>query len=277
MSEASAISPCWPVLQVRNLAKSYAGRGSFFRHGPRVEAVTDVSLTLEAGTTLGIAGSSGCGKSTLARCISRLERPDRGDILFAGQNLARLGGRELRPFRTAIQMLFQDAATAMNPRFTAADVISEPLLIQDAGSGAERASRAGQAMEEVGLPGEWAGRGAHEFSGGQRQRLTLARALVLKPKVLILDEPLTGLDVSTRGQISNLLLELQKAHGLAYVLISHDLSVLQHLADRAAVMAEGRFVEEGPVQQIMSAPQHVETRKLVAAAVRKTELAAGAQ
>jgi ABC-type glutathione transport system ATPase component len=260
--------PC-PLLRVQHLVKRYAGRGGLLRRGSPVNAVQDVSFELQAGTTLGIAGSSGSGKSTLARCISRIERPDCGEILFEGTDLARLSMRHLRPFRPAIQMMFQDAATAMNPQFSAGEVIAEPLLIQNIGTASERGQRVREAMHEVGLPAEWAGRGVHEFSGGQRQRLTLARALVLKPKLLILDEPLTGLDVSTRAQIANLLLDLQAVHGLAYLVIAHDLAILAHLADQIAVMAVGRFVESGPASQIMSHPQHAETRRLLAAAGRQ--------
>jgi ABC-type microcin C transport system duplicated ATPase subunit YejF len=210
----------------------------------------------------------------VARCISRLERPDEGKILFAGRDLARLSLSQLRPLRPQMQMLFQDAATAMNPRFSAAEIVAEPLLIQRLGTTSERAERVGQALQEVGLPLEWAGRRAHEFSGGQRQRLTLARALVLKPRLLILDEPLTGLDLSTRAQIANLLLDVQAAHAIAYLLISHDLLLLGCLADRIAVMAAGRLVEEGPAPEIISSPRHAETRKLLAAA--GMPLAAGA-
>lgn len=262
-----------PLLQVRNLAKAYTRRGMMGSAGARVQAAIDISFTLPAGTTLGLAGSSGCGKSTIARCISRLELPDEGEILFAGRDLARLSPGELRPLRPQVQMMYQDAATAMNPRFSAAAIIAEPLRIQEVGTGAERGARVCQAMQEVGLPPEWAGRRAHEFSGGQRQRLTLARALVLKPRLLILDEPLTGLDLSTRAQIANLLLEVQAAHGIAYLFISHDLLLLGHLADRIAIMAAGRIVEEGQAEEIMSRPRHAETRKLLAA-VRGTLTAA---
>jgi ABC-type glutathione transport system ATPase component len=163
----------------------------------------------------------------------------------------------------------------MNPRFSAAEIIAEPLLIQGMGSAGERAARVREAMREVGLPPDWAQRAAREFSGGQRQRLTLARALVLKPKLLILDEALTGLDVSTRAQIANLLLDLQAAHGIAYLFISHDLPLLGHLADRIAVMSAGRLVEEGAAIQIMSNPQHAETEKLLAA-IRTQQVPAGA-
>lgn len=263
-----------PLLQVRNLAKTYTRGGTLGRQGARVRAVNHVSFALEAGTTLGLAGSSGCGKSTVARCVSRIERPDQGEVLFAGRDLACLSLRELRPLRPEIQMVFQDAATAMNAGFSAEEVVSEPLLIQGMGTAVERAGSVREVMREVGLPPEWAGRRAHEFSGGQRQRLNLARALVLKPKLLILDEPLTGLDLSTRAQIANLLLELQAAHGIAYLFISHDLALLRHVADRIAVMAEGRILEQGPTQQLMSSPQHEETRKLLAAA-NKPSIAAG--
>ncbi len=268
-SQPSAPATPPPLLRVQELAKTYIRRGSFTQPGARVQAVKGVSFSIEAGSTLGLAGSSGCGKSTVARCIGRIERPDEGKILFDGHNLAALSFRELRPFRPAIQMVFQDAATAMNPSFSAADIIAEPLLIQGIGTAEERAGRVRQAMQEAGLPAEWSGRAAHDFSGGQRQRLTLARALVLKPKLLVLDEPLTGLDVSTRAQIANLLLAVQAAHGIAYLFISHDLFLLGHLADRIAVMSEGQLVEEGPTSQIMARPQHAETRKLLAASGRQ--------
>jgi ABC-type microcin C transport system duplicated ATPase subunit YejF len=267
------VSP--PLLRVQNLARTYIRHRGLMQPGVPVKAVQGVSFTLNAGTTLGLAGSSGCGKSTVARCVSRIERPDEGEILFAGRDLARLSFRQLRPLRPSLQMIFQDAATAINPRFSAAEIIAEPLFIQGMGSAEGRAVQVREAMCEVGLPPEWAQRAAHEFSGGQRQRLTLARALVLKPKLLILDEPLTGLDVSTRAQIANLLLDLQAAHGIAYLFISHDLPLLGHLADRIAVMSEGRLVEEGPAGQIMSSPRHAETEKLLAAA-RMQQVPAGA-
>ncbi|HKT69984.1 MAG TPA: ATP-binding cassette domain-containing protein [Terriglobales bacterium] len=270
-------APPTPLLQVRNLARSYTRRGTLARAGARVQAAINISFTLTAGTTLGLAGSSGCGKSTVARCVSRIERPDEGEILFAGRDLARLSSRQLRPLRPDIQMVFQDAATAMNPSFSAAEIIGEPLLIQSLGTAPERGERVRQAMLQVGLPPEWVGRPPREFSGGQRQRLTLARALVLKPKLLVLDEPLTGLDLSTRAQIVNLLLDLQAAHGIAYLLISHDLFLLGHLADRIAIMSAGRLVEEGPPRQIMSRPQHAETRKLLAAAARPLTATGAAQ
>ncbi|HEV2115563.1 MAG TPA: dipeptide/oligopeptide/nickel ABC transporter ATP-binding protein [Terriglobales bacterium] len=268
-SQAFAPAPVPQLLRVQNLAKTYVRRASLAQRGTRIQAAIAVSFTMEAGSTLGLAGSSGCGKSTVARCVTRIERPDEGEILFEGHDLAGLSLRELRRFRPAIQMMFQDAATAMNPRFSAAEIISEPLLIQGVLTAEERMARVHQAMREVGLPAEWAGRAAHEFSGGQRQRLTLARALVLKPKLLVLDEPLTGLDVSTRAQIANLLLDLQAAHRIAYLFISHDLSLLAHLADRIAVMCDGRLAEEGSTLEIMSCPQHAETKKLLAATGRQ--------
>ena len=263
-SATSAPESSTPLLQVRKLAKTYVRRGSLTQPGSRVEAIKDVAFTLDHGRTLGLAGSSGCGKSTVARCVSCIERPDQGEILFAGCDLTGLSSRRLRPLRPSIQLMFQDAATAINPRFSAAETISEPLLIQGV-EAAERAARVTAAMRDVGLAPEWAERAAHEFSGGQRQRLTLARALVLRPKLLILDEPLTGLDVSTQAQIANLLLDLQAAHGIAYLFISHDLFLLGRVADRIAIMADGHLVEDGPTQQVMSRPQHEATRKLLAA------------
>ena len=251
-------------LRVRGLCKRYV-RGSTWRKRD-VLAVRGVDFEISVGKTLGLVGSSGSGKSTVARCVTRLERPDAGEIWIEGVDIAQLGSRELFPFRAQIQMIFQDAATSMNPRFSAAEIIEEPLLIQGRGNHPERGSRARELMDEVGLSPNWADRSAMEFSGGQRQRLAIARALALTPKLLVLDEALSGLDLSTQAQIANLLLDLQAAHSLTYLLISHDLSLVARMADFIAVMSAGQIIEHGPTAQIVSNPIHPETQSLLASA-----------
>jgi ABC-type glutathione transport system ATPase component len=251
-------------LRVRGLCKRYL-RGRTWRKN-EVAAVRSVDFEIPAGKTLGLVGSSGSGKSTVARCVTRLERPDAGQIWIDGVDIAQLGTRELFPFRARIQMIFQDAATSMNPRFSAAEIIEEPLLIQGRGDRAERRSRARELMNEVGVSPNWADRSAMQFSGGQQQRLAIARALALKPKLLVLDEALSGLDLSTQAQIANLLLDLQTSHSLTYFLISHDLSLVARMADSIAVMSAGTIVEHGPTAEIVSTPTHPETQSLLASA-----------
>ena len=252
-----------PILRVRGLCKRYRRGGVWTR--TRVAALNGVDLEIPRGKMLALAGSSGSGKSTVARCVARLEQPDSGEIWFEGANIAALGSRELLPFRSKVQMIFQDATTAMNPRFTAAEVIEEPLRIQGT-SRAERRDKAVQLMKEVALSPDSLDRRITHFSGGQRQRIAIARALGLRPKLLVLDESLSGLDLSTQAQIANLLLDLQATHALSYLLISHDLSLVTRIADTISVMADGRIVESDATAQIMADPQHAETRKLVESA-----------
>lgn len=252
------------LLSVRNLSKHYV-RGVPWRKGERVVALAGVDLDIGRSQTLALIGSSGSGKSTLARCITRLERPDSGQINLEGIDIARLGFRELLPFRSKMQMIFQDAATAINPRFTAAEVIEEPLFIRGDNRG-QRRDLAGHLMTEVGLSPDWLDRRAMEFSGGQRQRLAIARALILRPELLVLDEALSGLDLSIATQIANLLLDLQAAHRLTYLFISHDVALAARLADNVAVMSNGLLVEAGPAPEILAGPKHPETIKLVKAA-----------
>jgi ABC-type glutathione transport system ATPase component len=236
-----------------------------------VAAVRCADFEIPRGQTLALVGESGSGKSTVARCVTRLERPDAGQILIQGTDISQLDSRDLVPFRSGIQMVFQDAVTSMNPRFSALEVIEEPLLISArAGqAGRNRQSRRDLARDllvEVGLAPDWMNRSILHFSGGQRQRLALARALTLRPQLLILDEALSGLDLSTQAQIANLLLDLQAAHSLTYLLISHDLALVTRLADVIGVMSEGQTVEVGPTQQIISSPTHSATKKLLASA-----------
>jgi ABC-type glutathione transport system ATPase component len=264
------------LLRVKGLSKQYV-RGGLWRKRVPVAAVRGADFEVPRGQTLALVGESGSGKSTVARCVTRLERPDSGQILIQGTDIAQLNSRDLVPFRSGIQMVFQDAVTSMNPRFSAQDVIEEPLLIRAKGAqgrqrvegGHNRQSRRDlvrDLMVEVGLSPDWMHRPILHFSGGQRQRLALARALALRPQLLVLDEALSGLDLSTQAQIANLLLDVQAAHSLTYLLISHDLALVTRLADVIGVMYEGQTVEVGPTQQIISSPTHAVTKKLLAAA-----------
>ncbi len=234
-----------PLLQARGLVRRYAGR----RGRPPVVALDGVDLTVERGSTLALVGETGSGKSTLARCLALLERPDSGSIRFHGQDLLALDRRRLPGLRRQIQLIFQDPASALNPRFTAAEIVAEPLRIQRVAA-AERRRRALEAMEQVGLLARWADRRPGQLSGGQRQRLAIARAMISGPRLLILDEATSALDLSVQARIVNLLLELQDARGLTYVLISHDLRVVAHLADEVAVLSGGRIVDRGPAATI---------------------------
>src|ERR1700720_2193089 len=263
-------APVQTLLRVKGLSKQYVRGGLWRKHVP-VAAVRCVDFDVPRGQTLALVGESGSGKSTVARCVTRLERPDSGQILIQGADIAQLNSRDLVPFRSGIQMVFQDAVTSMNPRFSALEVIDEPLLIraQGAQGGRNRQSRrdlARDLMVEVGLAPDWMNRSILHFSGGQRQRLALARALALRPQLLVLDEALSGLDLSTQAQIANLLLDLQAAHSLTYLLISHDLALVARLAAAIGVMSEGQTVEVGPTQQVISSPNHAATKKLLASA-----------
>jgi ABC-type glutathione transport system ATPase component len=251
-----------PFLRVCGLTKHYVRRGGVLRKRIPIAAVSQIDFEIPAGETLALVGSSGSGKSTVARCVTRLETPDAGQVWLGGTDISGLGNRDLRRFRTEIQMVFQDAATSMNPRFSAAQIIEEPLLVQGRGS----AKHAQDLMSEVGLSPNWADRSVMKFSGGQRQRLAIARALALQPKLLVLDEALSGLDLSTEAQIINLLLELQAAHCLTYLFISHDMALVARLADAIAVISAGRIVEQGPIGQVISNPTHSETKALLASA-----------
>ncbi len=262
--------PIQDLLQVKRLSKQYV-RGGLWRKRVPIAAISKVDFEIPRGQTFALVGDSGSGKSTVARCVTRLERPDSGQILIQGDDIAQLHARELVPFRAGIQMVFQDAVTAMNPRFSALEVIEEPLLIHargglDSGNGQNRRELASALMIEVGLSPDWIDRSILHFSGGQRQRLALARALALRPRLLVLDEALSGLDLSTQAQIANLLLDLQATHSLTYLLISHDLTLVAQLADVIGVMSGGKTVEVGPARQILSNPNHEATKRLLASA-----------
>jgi len=252
-----------PLVRAAGVSKSYVQRAPFSQKRFVIDALVNVELEVAPASLTALVGESGSGKSTLARCLAILERPDHGEIWFEGKEISRSSARELASLRPRIQMVFQDSAGALNPRFTAAQVITEPLEIQRRESGAGLQTRACELMEEVGLSPNWANRHPLEFSGGQRQRLAIARALALKPAFLILDESLSGLDLSTQAQILNLLLDLQKAHSLTYLLISHDLTLVGQVADFIAVMHQGRLVECGTRQHVLASPSHAHTRELL--------------
>jgi len=255
------------LLRVRDLSKRYRLRARGWRRASQLIAANKVSFEIAPGKTLALVGASGSGKSTVARCVARLEKPDAGEIQINGRGVVALDAADLFKLRAEVQMVFQDPVTTMNPRMSAAEAIAEPLVIQRRGTREERGERVKELLREVGVNPEWAERNITQFSGGQRQRIAIARALTLRPRLLILDEAFTGLDLSTQAQIANLLMELQAAHGLTYLLISHDLRLVSRLADVVAVMSAGEIVERGPAEKIMREPAHAETRALVAAGV----------
>lgn len=254
------------MLEAWHLYKRYVQGRWYSRNKFDVTALNDVSLTIEPGSTLALVGESGAGKSTLGRCLARLEEPDSGEVRFDGRNLWTLQSEELLVARRNIQLIFQDSATAMNHRFSAAEIIEEPLVIQKIMPPKMRRKQALALMEQVGVSSQWAQRSALEFSGGERQRLAIARALILKPRVLILDEALASLDLQIQEQIAKLLLDLQAALSLAFLFITHDLRLAARMANRIAVMWGGRIVESGGVSKVFSEPQHPHTRLLLATA-----------
>jgi ABC-type glutathione transport system ATPase component len=233
------------LLRAVNLSKSYTRGGKWSRRRSQVRALHSVDLEIRTGSTVALVGASGSGKSTLARCLACHEEPDSGEIRFAGKDITQLTQRELVPFRRQIQLIFQEPETSLNPRFAALEIVSEPLVIAGLGTKRERYEQALALMELVGLGAHLRRRTAFELSGGQRRRLAIARSLALEPKLLILDEALTGLDLSTRAQIANLLLRLQDVCSLTYLHISHDFGLVTSLADEVLVLEKGRIVEGG--------------------------------
>jgi oligopeptide/dipeptide ABC transporter ATP-binding protein len=255
-----------PLLQVQDLQKHYPVRGGILGRTVGVlRAVAGVSFELLPGQTLGLVGESGCGKSTLGRTLMRLEEPTSGQVLFDGQDMAHARGDALLKLRREVQMVFQDPYSSLNPRMTVGEIVREPLVVHGIGDKAGQRERVRTLLETVGLAGDAGSRYPSEFSGGQRQRIGVARALALDPRLVIADEPVSALDVSVQSQVLNLMVRLQRERGLAYIFISHDLSVVQHVSDHVAIMYLGRIVEMGPVQRIFEAPAHPYTRALMQA------------
>ncbi len=254
------------LLRVEDLEVEYAGRRSWFGgEAPSVKAVNRVSFQLEAGETLGIVGESGCGKSSLAKTLIRLQRPTRGRIWFEGEDLDTLDSAGERRFRRAVQMVFQDPYGSLNPKLTVGASVAEGLEIHGLGDAATRRETVRELLQRVGLDASAADRYPHEFSGGQRQRIGIARALAVEPKLVICDEPVSALDVSVQAQVVNLLRELQEGSQLAYVFITHDLAVVEHVSHRLLVMYLGQVVEEGAASTVLQGPLHPYTQALLAA------------
>jgi peptide/nickel transport system ATP-binding protein len=254
------------LLEARSLVKHYPIRGGLLsRASGAVRAVDGVSFALARGETLGLVGESGCGKTTLARLVLRLEQPTAGELRFDGEDLLALSGRELRARRRHFQIVFQDPMSSLNPRMTIGDILAEPLVVHRVARGGAADARVAELLEQVGIPAAWRRRYPHELSGGQRQRIGVARAIALGPKLVVCDEAVSALDVSVQAQVLNLLLELRERLGLAYLFISHDLSVVRHVSDRVAVMYLGQIVEQAPTERLFSAPAHPYTEALLSA------------
>jgi oligopeptide transport system ATP-binding protein len=261
------VSAAEPLLRIRELRKHFALSGGVFsREVARVHAVDGVSFDIAPGETLGLVGESGCGKSTTGRCILRLIEPTSGEIWFKGQNVTRLEGEALRKLRRDMQIIFQDPYASLNPRLTVGSIIGEALTIHGlVKSRRELEDRVVQLLETVGLQPDHSNRFPHEFSGGQRQRIGIARALAVEPKLIVCDEPVSALDVSIQAQVINLLEDLQSQFGLTYLFIAHDLSVVEHISSRVAVMYLGRVVEIASARSIYDNPLHPYTEALLSA------------
>jgi len=254
-----------PLVEVKRLSVDYVIRaGLLGRHKHHIRALDQIDLDIRPGETLGVVGESGCGKTTLGRSLLRLVPASSGQVLFEGQDILRLDKTDLRRLRPEMQIVFQNPFSSLNPRLNVLDLVAEPLRTHTRLKEAERAARVEALLGEVGLSAEHLKRYPHQLSGGQAQRVALARALALNPKFLVLDEPTSALDVSVQAQIINLLVQLQRSHGLTYLFISHDLSLVQHISDRIAVMYLGQIVELASSQAIFQRPSHPYTQALLA-------------
>lgn len=255
-----------PLLEVSNLKQYFPVRGGIFgKKVGDVKAVDGISLTIGRGETLGLVGESGCGKSTLGKSIVRLLKPTDGSIQFQGNDITHMAQPALRPLRQDFQMVFQDPAESLDSRMNVNELVAEPLVIQRMGNARQRRQRVKELLDQVGLPSSAAQKFPFEFSGGQRQRIGIARALAVNPDLLILDEPVSALDVSVQAQVINLLLELQRELGLSYLFIAHDLAVVKHVSDRVAVMYLGKLVEEAGADELYEDPKHAYTKALFSA------------
>lgn len=257
-----------PLLKVEHLHKEFP-TGSGFMGGKFskkvVSAVNDLSFEIRAGETFGLVGESGCGKSTTGRAIMHLDPPTSGKVYFEGRDISKMSKKELKAMRREMQFIFQDPYASLNPRMTIGEIISEPMVIHGIGTPEERIERVRELLDVVGLNPEHINRYPHEFSGGQRQRVGIARSFILRPKLIICDEPVSALDVSIQAQVLNLLKDLQKQYGTAYLFIAHDLSVVQHISDRVAVMYLGKMVELSDWKSLYAEPNHPYTQALLSA------------
>jgi ABC-type oligopeptide transport system ATPase subunit len=254
-----------PLVEVSHLVKTFRRDAGLFRAGTPVAAVDDVSFSIDESETFGLVGESGSGKTTTGRCLLRLIEPSSGAVRFRGENVLDFSKRRLRAARRDMQIVFQDPYSSLNPRMRAREIVEEPLIIHRLGARAERRTRVAELFRLVGLNPVHLERYPHQFSGGQRQRIGLARALALNPSFLILDEPVTALDVSVQAQVINLLMDLQQQLHLTYLFIAHDLRLVQHVCSRVAVMFLGKIVEMGPTASLFAAPQHPYTKALLSA------------
>ena len=256
-----------PLLHVENLCKEFTADSSVFsKEKKSVKAVDNISFDIYPGETFGLVGESGCGKSTTGRCIMRLTNPTGGKVVFDGKDVATMNKAELKHMRRDMQFIFQDPYASLNPRMTIGEIVSEPLVIHgEMNSKEERINYVRELLDIVGLNPEHINRYPHEFSGGQRQRVGIARAFALKPKLIICDEPVSALDVSIQAQVLNLLKDLQKQYGTAYLFIAHDLSVVQHISDRVAVMYLGNMMEVSDWKTLYAEPHHPYTQSLLSA------------
>jgi ABC-type oligopeptide transport system ATPase subunit len=254
-----------PLVEVSHLVKTFTRNAGWLRPATRVAAVDDVSFSIDQGETFGLVGESGSGKTTTGRCMLRLIEPSSGEVRFRGEDVLAFPKRRLRLARRDMQIVFQDPYSSLNPRMRARAIVEEPLIIHRLGARAERRARVAELFDLVGLNPAHLDRYPRQFSGGQRQRIGLARALALNPSFVILDEPVSALDVSVQAQVINLLMDLQARLHLTYLFIAHDLRLVEHVCSRVAVMFRGKIVELGPTASLFSAPQHPYTRALLSA------------
>lgn len=263
---AQVIETMSEILQVRNLVKHFPVRGGFFGRDARsVRAVDGISISVGSRETLGVVGESGCGKSTAGRAILRLIEPTSGEVRFEGRDILSMDPEEMRVLRRRMQIVFQDPFGSLNPRLTVERIVEEPLLAHEHATRRERKEKVAEALAMVGLLPEHMKRFPHEFSGGQRQRIGIARALVLRPQLVIADEPVSALDVSVQAQVLNLMVQLQRRLNLTYVIISHDLGVIRYISHRVAVMYLGKIAETAPVSALYENPCHPYTQALLSA------------